>query len=155
MEGPDAPLYHGTTARRSVQVIKSGVLESRTVHRIGDRQVPGVSTSRSLGYARHWAQVECGTGVPVVLRLNQGALAHSHRIIPHDLYGGDDSMFPELARYEAGEFIVGTISPLSRYLTGIIIDTAARARLHKARSSLLSHPLLIVQDSSPFLKREV
>lgn len=151
-EAGDAPLYHGTPARRAAAIIRTDAIEPRTAHRIAGRRVAGVSTSRSLGYARHWGRVEAGTGSVVVFRLDGRRLAQDFRILPHDTYAAAD-WFPELHRYEAEEFVVGRIAPLARYLSGIIVDRQTWTRLRRARGALARHPLLTVIDQVPFSAR--
>jgi hypothetical protein len=137
-EGKDAPLFHGTSIRSANLIVKKDIIKSLTKHKIGDKIISGVSTSRNFNYSYIWSVMG------VVFQLNQRLLSHNYKIIPVDVF---NQGFPK-RRFELEEFIVGDIFPLSKYLEKIIIGKNTISKL-KRFNVLSKHPLLTVLDLDP------
>ena len=135
-EGRDAPLYHGMSIRKAMDVFKNDKLKASWKHILPNgKQIIGTSFSRNkllrYGY--------------VTIEVEQDKLTHTHKIIPLDgdyinynkkswdnplnirsreMHGWSSmrgrDMGPEHTLAE--EFVIGDIFPLNKYIIKIIID---------------------------------
>ena len=145
-EGRDAPLYHATTVKAALEIIRNDRIEARTPQLIGGRRgkrikmakserygqtygykmsggerLEGVSLTRSYEFALNWLRSD------VVFVLDQQALGQRNKIIPVDHtnngpYDYDGIGFEHMEQAE--EFVVGPITSLSTCLRSINVRLA-------------------------------
>lgn len=129
-EGRDAPLYHSTTAKGAISILKTGRINP--THSIGDGYghadtKPNISLTRDK---RYWVGI-------IQFTISQEKLSQTHKIIPYALQSDDypdyepddeddeedwDSLpFPGYARRTEAEERVYTPIPIS-YIELIRID---------------------------------
>lgn len=156
-------LYHGTDPDNCELILANNRISGLTSHKafrqrtinnvtkpvpVGFRDrdidkfesVSGVSLTRDPNFARRWK-----SGQGVVLCLDETKLRQRYRMVPYDYYGN---------RAEAEEFVVGSITDLSKYLISIeaseelVKDMAEDNELYAPGdgrySMLMDHPLLRV-----------
>lgn len=144
-------LYHGTDVMSAARILYQDELSGRTDHLIWlkgtaknqtlDAQgFQGVSLTRSLRFAQDWKG-----SAGVVFEFDGSRLRARHRLIPTDYYHD---------RREAEEFLVGSIKPVSAFLTHLYMSPATQSYCvehdeeliegHKDYEQLLNHPLLKV-----------
>jgi hypothetical protein len=137
-ENRSFPLYHGTSIFKASEIIKQNAILSATTHTrhpvFGkENAVNGVSLTRSSIVAHRFG--------PVVFVLDQSKLRQKYRIEPMDYWhyeAGDNRR--QYNYEEQEEFLVGTIAPLSRYLTAILYDSKS-GRLANIPDMIVNHPL--------------
>lgn len=149
---PGGLLYHGSDVMSAARILIADEIRASTEHNIwlsgasnrnnrkASKTLEGVSLTRSFRFAVDWKG-----GAGVVFQLDGSALRGKAKLTPVDYYQD---------RREAEEFVIGSIKPLSSFLTVIHMSPETRdyciehdAELvdgHKDYEELLAHPLLKV-----------
>jgi len=162
-EGRDAPLYHSTSPSNALSIIRQNEISATTT--TGFKEYVGVSLTRSIKTAFYWRRFG------VVFEIDQRKLSQDKRIEPLNImgvakkYGGKvpDWVY---SKYEElfEERVKGSINPLSKYLTKIIIEdveafkhyydnidqTLGPSRRYKL---ILTHPLLYDFKTKRFVNK--
>ena len=165
-EGRDAPLYHGAGLASAISILKENEIWASTqqhktamaalgVNHMADKTDTefGVSLSRDIRISRNFGEV--------VFELDQRKLAQRYKIIPFDYWTASNPKGQSVRakgpnapgdRYEAEEFLIGSITPLNRYLIAIhltqkVFDKYERD-FPKHAAMVLYHPLLKVDGRS-------
>lgn len=141
LEGPQGgTLYHGTDVLSAARILLQDEIKAVTDHlTAAGTTKPGVSLTRSFRFAVDWKRAG------VIFALDGDRLRMRYRLLPIDYYRD---------RREHEEFLFGSVTPLSRYLTAIYMTPetqqyceekdAEQVEGHKWYADLLAHPLLKV-----------
>lgn len=96
LEHRAAPLYHGTSLDKAIDIINDNALNrSRWPERGIDKRT--VSLTRNLTFARNWVR-ESGMGTGVIFALNQNKIRQRFKMAPYN-YFGQTTVDPYNAKY--------------------------------------------------------
>src|SRR4051812_25129750 len=133
-------LYHATDVQLAARILHQDQIKAATDHLIdGEISKKGVSLTRSFRFAVDWKRFG------VIFTLDGDRLRARSKLIPVDYYRD---------RHEHEEFLIGSIKPLSAFLTGLSMtpETESWCREHddqlidghKDYDALLNDPLLTI-----------
>ena len=122
--GRSAPLYHSTNLESIVNILTTNQLAADTSHAMmyinpvlrgkpeGNKKLAGVSLTRSKAFADDWADV--------VIVLDQEKIRHNKKLIPINYFNDEpDGSYSAQDREEFEEFVVGAVTPLDKFISGI------------------------------------
>ena len=124
MEAREAPLFHGLHAHYAITAFMRDRLEGKTEHSSRNLMVDGGEKPyavRGLCLSKSFkVSSEFGS---VIFEFDQSKLSSRFRIIPvSDMFFAGRGHADGSGGHEAEEFLVGNISPLSKYLIAIHVQ---------------------------------
>lgn len=148
LESRTAPLYHASMDAEDI--MESNDILAETEHTINNKEYYGVSLSRDLRFLLANGHIFG----EVIFELDQSKLANNYKIIPFNYFydseeNNKNNSYRRGDTAEAEEFLIGAISPLDRYLTGIIVD---EKNIKKLGKKIKSHPLLKIYSKGRLRK---
>jgi len=105
-------VYHGSSAKNAISMLKNNVILDRTIHDIDGKKVSGVSTSRNKNFSHKWGEV--------IFALDMDKIKNTKKVVPVDFV--DKNPHYKLKRRDnSEEFIIGPLTDLSKYLSFVML----------------------------------
>lgn len=127
-------VYHGTPLPTAINIIHADKLSANTTQEmkqgntINKKIYNGVSTSRDLNVARAFSSnYQSGWDKPmgwIIFELDYEKIKQTNKVTPYDYWYNEENR-AERKYNEIEEFVIGSITPLQKYIVNIFADKSA------------------------------